>query len=159
MLFLASLPNDAGIIVRQIREAGLSQPILAADWFDTPYIGAYAEDLADEVYFATQAVLQDPDQDMQAFIDCYQEEYGESPPNAFAVLGYDALRLIADAIERAGSASPEAIRDSLAQTSEFPALSGPITYPPGHNRPTKPVAVVRLHDGEISLAARISPEE
>ncbi|MGH9168079.1 MAG: ABC transporter substrate-binding protein [Acidimicrobiia bacterium] len=155
VLFLAGLPNDGGIILRQIRAMGFMEPVLSADWFDTPYLAAYAGDLTDDLYFGTQAALEDPD--VQEFIDDYRGEYGEPPPNAFAILGYDALNLIADAIERAGSEEPGAVRDALAATDEFPALSGAITYRPGEFQPIKPVSIVRVQDGEFSVVEKITP--
>jgi ABC-type branched-subunit amino acid transport system substrate-binding protein len=50
--------------------------------------------------------------------------------NAFAALGYDTLGLIADAIQRAGSADPAKIRDALAATKCYQGVTGSIPFPP-----------------------------
>ena len=49
---------------------------------------------------------------IQKFYEDYKAAYGTPPENAFAALGYDTLGLIADAIKRAGSEDPKAIRDA-----------------------------------------------
>ena len=67
---------------------------------------------------------------MNAFVAAYTERFGAAPPNAFAPLGYDTVDLLVDAIARAGSADPAAIRGQLAATPDFPGIVGPISYEP-----------------------------
>ena len=67
VLFVSAIPNEAGITTRQIREAGLEQPILSGDGFDTPLIGEVAGDLADDVYYSTHASLDNPDREGAGF--------------------------------------------------------------------------------------------
>lgn len=157
-LFVSAIPNEAGITTKQIREAGLAQPILSGDGFDTPLIAEVAGDLADDVYYSTHASLDNPAPKVQSFVEGYEEEYGRPPENAFAALGYDMMNLIADAIEQAGSAEPDAIRAALAQTEGFDAVTGTITYPEGQRKPVKSVTIIQVQDGEYSFAAEFVPE-
>ena len=156
-LFVSAIPNEAGITTRQIREAGLTQPILSGDGFDTPLIAEVAGELATDVYYSTHAALDNPDPKIQNFVKAYEAEYGHPPENAFAALGYDAMKLIADAIQRAGSAEPKAIRDALAETKDFPAVTGTITYPEGQRKPIKAVTIIQVQKGVYSFAAEITP--
>ncbi len=157
VLFVSAIPNEAGITTRQIREAGLNQPILSGDGFDTPLIAEVAGELATDVYYSTHAALDNPDPKIQNFVKAYEAEYGRPPENAFAALGYDAMKLIADAIQRAGSAEPTAIRDALAATKDFPAVTGTITYPEGQRKPIKAVTIIQVQKGVYSFAAEITP--
>ncbi|GAB4560564.1 MAG: ABC transporter substrate-binding protein [Anaerolineae bacterium] len=157
VLFVSAIPNEAGITTRQIREAGLTQPILSGDGFDTPLIAEVAGDLADDVYYSTHASLDNPDPKVQNFVKAYTEAYGRPPENAFAALGYDAMKLIADAIERAGSTDPAAIRDALAATKDFQAVTGVITYPEGQRKPNKSVTIIQVQDGKYSFAKEVTP--
>ena len=91
--------------------------------------------LAAEVYYATHAAVDDPDPRMQQFVADYRAAYGKAPERAFAMLGYDTLHLIAEAIRRAGAATPAAVREALAATSEFRGVTGTIGYPPGSGGP------------------------
>jgi branched-chain amino acid transport system substrate-binding protein len=157
VLFVSAIPNEAGITTRQIREAGLTQPILSGDGFDTPLIGEVAGDLADAVYYSTHASLDNPDAKVQDFVAAYEAEYGRRPENAFAALGYDMMNVLADAIGRAGSAEPAAIRDALAATDGFGGVTGTITYPEGQRKPNKSVTIIQVQDGVYSFAAEITP--
>lgn len=157
VIFISAIPNEAGITTRQFREAGLTQPILSGDGFDTPLIGEVAGDLADDVYFSTHASLDNESNVVQSFVFAYEKAYGRKPENAFAALGYDTMNLIADAIRRAGSTNPAAIRDALATTKDFQTVTGVISYPEGQRKPIKSVTIIRVQDGVYSFVTEIRP--
>lgn len=157
VLFVSAIPNEAGITTRQIREAGLMQPILSGDGFDTPLIAEVAGDMADDVYYSTHAALDNPDEKVQSFVAAYQSEYGHAPENAFAALGYDMMGLLADAIMRADSTDSAAIRDALASTDGYTGVTGTITYPEGQRKPTKSITIIQVQDGVYSFAAEATP--
>lgn len=50
-------------------------------------------------------------------------------------MGYDTVRLIAAAIDRADSADPEAMREALAKARDLPGVTRAITYQPGSRIP------------------------
>jgi branched-chain amino acid transport system substrate-binding protein len=100
--------------------------------FDTHFYktgGAAAEG----VVFATHVSLEDPNPIIQQFKADYQAMYGNPPENAFAALGYDAVKLVAKAIELVGSDAPEKIPEGLAQIKDFQGVSGTISYEGGPN--------------------------
>ena len=133
VVFIASIPNEAGLTVKQIREAGLTLPIVSGDGFDTELVTTVpGPELANDVYFSTHTYREDTRPEVLAFIEAYEAEYGRPPENAFAALGFDAVGLIADAMERAGSAEGAALRDALAATKGYKAVTGEISY----TRPT-----------------------
>ena len=79
-----------------------------------------------------------------------------SPPPPLAALAYDAVWLIADALKRAGSAEPAALRDALAATKDFPGVTGIITMDEGRN-PKKPGIVIRVQDGKFTYLETVEP--
>lgn len=157
LLFVASIPNEAGIITQQIRAAGLTQPIISGDGFDTPLVGEIAGDLANDVYYSTHMSLDSDKPEIKDFIKAYTDKYGKAPENAFGALGFDTMNLIADAIERAGSASPQAIRDALANTHDFKAVTGTISYENGSRVPKKSVTIMELKQGKPSFVSEVTP--
>lgn len=157
VLFVSAIPNEAGIITQQIRAAGLTQPILSGDGYDTPLLADVAGENADEVYFSTHMSLASEDEKITSFVEAYEEKYDTAPENAFAALGYDTMMLIADAIERAGEAEPEAIRDALAATSELALTTGMITYEEGQRKPTKSVTIIEVSDGVPAAVKEVTP--
>jgi branched-chain amino acid transport system substrate-binding protein len=157
VLFFSSLPSEAGRLTRQFRAAGVTQPILSGDGFDTPLVGRVAGALADNVYYATHVALDSRAPRVRRFVAAYRKRYGHRPENAFAALGYDTMRLLADAVRRARSPTPGAIRDALAATRSFAMVTGTISYAPGRRIPKKPVAIVRVQDGRPAFYRTVAP--
>jgi hypothetical protein len=165
VLFFSALPSEAGRLVRQFRAAGVRQPILSGDGFDTPLVGRVAGALADDVYYSTHVALDSRAPRVRRFVAAYRRRYGRRPENAFAALGYDTMRLLADAVRRARSTEPGAIRDALAATRGFAMVTGTISYAPtadpeetGDDHPDSRRPPRVLPDGRFRLncAARYS---
>ncbi len=160
VLFVSAIPNEAGLIVKQVRQAGIKTPIVSGDGFDTPLVvDVPGKELADGVYFSTHAYVQpdSPKPVVRRFVAAYQKAYGRAPENAFAALGYDTLKLVADAVERAGSAEPARIRDALAATKGFEGVTGTIGYSGGSRVPKKGVTIIRVAGGRLQFAAEVTP--
>jgi branched-chain amino acid transport system substrate-binding protein len=157
VLFVSAIPNEAGIITQQIRSAGLTQPILSGDGYDTPLLIDVAGQNANDVYFSTHVSLGSDKEEVSSFVSAYTEEYGNAPENAFAALGYDTMKLIADAIERAGEASPEAIRDALSETSDLSLTTGTISYEGDSRKPSKSVTIIGVQDEVAEFKAEVTP--
>ena len=96
---------------------------------------------------------------MQQFIADYEVEYGAPPDTAFAALGYDAVMLIANAIERADSAKQKAIPEALESTDGFTGVTGSISFGPLAHIPEKDVTVVKVDGTTLTLAAVIRPQK
>lgn len=157
-LFASSGPDTAGIIVKQVREAGLDLPIMAGDGFDTDLVVSVPGDaLANNVYFTTHAYVGLETGAANTFRSAYEKEYGNPPENAFAALGYDAMGLVADAIKRAGSADPADVTKALAETSGYEAVTGAITFKGDSRVPSKPVAIMNVEDGKMSFLTTVTP--
>lgn len=149
-LFLGSTPGNVGIMVKQIREAGITTPILGQDGFDTPEgLVGVAKEKAEGIIFTSHVSLFDPDSRVRRFVEAYKKEYNKEPENAFAALGYDALNLVMNAIARAGSDSPAAIKAALERTVNFPAVTGDITITPQRRVPFKSVALLKVEGGKF----------
>jgi branched-chain amino acid transport system substrate-binding protein len=65
--------------------------------------------------------------------------------------------IIMDAITRAGSAEPQAIRDALAATKDFVGVTGTTTINETHDA-EKPVGLVKIIDGKKTYIGAITPE-
>ena len=147
-VFVSATPNEAGLSVKQIRESGLEIPILSGDGFDTELVATVpGNKLAHGVYFSTHTFRGETRPEVLEFVAAYKKEYGIEPENAFAALGYDAIGMVADAITRAGSAEPSAIRKALSETTNYPAVTGSITLAGNGGVPLKNVAIISVTNG------------
>lgn len=159
VLFISAQPDDVGLVVKQMRQAGVTQPIMGGDGYDTPLLVQVGGKGATNVYFSTHAYMaEDGTPAVKKFFVGYKKAYGTVPENAFAALGYDGLGLIADAIKRAGSAEPGKIRDALAASQGYPGVTGSISYRPGIRVPDKTVTIIGVKQGKLSLAGEVKPK-
>lgn len=158
-VFISSIPNEAGITVKQLREAGVTMPVLSGDGFDTELVTSVpGPRLANNVYFSTHTYRADPRPQVQKFIELYTKELGKEPDSAYIPLGYDAVGLIADAITRAGSAEPKAIQKALAETKDYEGVTGKIAYTRANKVPVKPVAIIEVMDGKYTMVETWNPD-
>ena len=158
-VFISAIPNEAGLTVKQIREAGLALPVVSGDGFDTELVTTVpGPKLANDVYFSTHTYREDTRPEVTAFIEAYKEEYGRDPENAFAPLGFDAVGLIANAIKKAGSTDGDKLREALAATMGYKGVTGEISYTRPSGVPMKSVAIIGVKDGKYSLLETWSPK-
>lgn len=109
---LARLSNSS-------REMGITVPIIGADGWDSPKLVEIASAAAlNNTYFTNHYLVEDTLPKAQAFVEAYTKEYGQKP-EALAVLGYDAVYVLADAIKRANSTDSAKIIEALAETKDF----------------------------------------
>jgi len=85
----------------------------------------------------------------------FEKKYNRSP-SAFAALGFDAYNLVLDAIKRAGSADPKAIRDALAATKDYEGCTGIITLDLNGDA-TKDAIIKTVENGKFKYIATVHP--
>jgi len=159
--YVAAMPYNIGPLVKQFRDAGITGPIVGGDGYDTPDLVSVAGSAADNVYFTTHALMDATagTDGIKKFMADYKTEYGHDPENAFAALGYDTLMLMADAIKRAGSTDSAAVKAAIEGTSNYPGITGAITFSAGSHVPQKGVTVIAVKGGKFTLGAEVVPDK
>ena len=105
-----------------------------------------------DVYTATVFTPDELTERGQTFAKQYQDRFHEAPDLA-AVQGYDAARLLFDAMARAKSAAADKVREQLTTTTDFESLTGPLRFKDG--RAHRRVFVLSLHDGAVKVTWKI----
>ncbi|MCB0195724.1 MAG: acetolactate decarboxylase [Anaerolineae bacterium] len=159
IIFVAAGPEDAPVASRQLRDAGFTAPILGGDGFDSGALWQQYADL-DNIYFTTHAYLgeDNPDPQIQAFRTAYMAAYPDSTPDAFAALGYDATRLLIQAIAQADSAAPEDIQRALATIEQFDGVTGTMSFSPASPIPNKSVTILEVNHGDYQFVSQVMPK-
>jgi branched-chain amino acid transport system substrate-binding protein len=86
--------------------------------------------------------------DGQAYADAYQAKYGEGFRSTFNGYGYDAVKMIAAAVEKAGSAEPAAISAALVEVgADYEGATGPIVFDADGQRSKQPYEKLKIDDG------------
>ncbi|MBI4775206.1 MAG: ABC transporter substrate-binding protein [Deltaproteobacteria bacterium] len=157
VLMAAVEGNDFIEIVKQFRGAGIERPIMGGERFGSSLLAETRDAFLRNVYFSTQNSFESESVQVKNFVEKYKEEFGHAPENAFAALGYDALRLIATAIVKAGNCERRSILKALAETKGFEGLTGTIGYGDSFLVPKKNVSLITVTGGKLSLAKEITP--
>ena len=125
-IFVTGYYPEAGIISRQARELGLKMPLLGGDgWVgDALWTG---RDSLNNSYISNHFSGDDPSPIVQKFVSDYKARYGGKEPDSIAALAYDATKVLADAITRAGTTENVKLRDAIAQTKNFAGVTGSLT--------------------------------
>jgi branched-chain amino acid transport system substrate-binding protein len=154
-IFVPGYYTEVGLIARQARELGFRGPLLGGDGWDSPKTLEIGGDAVNGCYFSNHYAADDPDPRVQGFIEKYRKKHG-TIPDAMAVLGYDSAHLLFDAIRRANSAEPAKIRDALASTKDFQAVSGRISMDQNRNA-EKRLVILQIENGRIQFHSAVSP--
>ena len=154
VIFLPGYYTEAGLVIKQARDMGIDAPILGADGFDSPTLLELAgESALNQIYFSNHYSSLDEDPIVAQFIEDFNAEYGKDP-DAFNALGYDTAKFVCDAIVRANSEDPIAIKDALAGTTNFVGVTGSFSIDENHN-PVKSIVVIELADGQPAKSTKI----
>lgn len=146
VIFLPVYYQDVALIAVQAKELGIDAQFLGADGWDgvTGQVDASNMDAVNGAYFCSQYSAQSDDPKMQKFLEYYKELYG-TEASQFAVLGYDAMMMLAQAINNAGSTDSAAITKALAEI-DFTGLTGHMVFDEKRN-PIKSAAITQIQDG------------
>jgi branched-chain amino acid transport system substrate-binding protein len=143
VLIVPGYYNDAGLIVQQARTLGMKQPIIGGDGWDSPTLTKGSEQYFTDCYFSNHFSPEEKRPGVAEFVKAYQAKFNGDLPNALGALGYDAVKIVADAARRAGSLDRPALKDALAATKDYPGVTGQITIDAQHNA-VKSAVVVRV---------------
>jgi len=159
-IYLAGLPDCIGEVVESLRSVGLDQPIIGGDGLDTPNILRSEAGPTDGVWFTTHAWLsaETGTPEAKQFIAAYKEAYRLPPEDAFAALGYDAANLLLQVVQQAKNFRRRDLLDALEHTQDFQGVTGTISYTKDNHVPKKTVWIIRLTEGQRSLAAALIPD-
>lgn len=154
----ATMPAQAAEFIRQVRAAGIEVPLLSGDgWDEQPVVDVSKTQSISGIYLTTHRFVGVDTSAMRAFVAAYEAVHGKPPSNAFAALGFDSVGLLVDAMKRAKSSDPEKVRATLAQTTDYPGIVGPISYRNGSRVPIKPVAILEVRDGTATEVWTVTP--
>lgn len=156
VIYVPGYYEEVGKIVKQARELGINVPIIGGDGWDSPKLVEVATAAPlNNTYFTNHYSVEDTGAASKAFVEAYKKEYGQTP-DAMAVLGYDAANVLIDAIKRANSVEPAKIREALAATKDFPAITGATTLNATHDA-VKSAVIIEMKDGKQVYKATVKP--
>ena len=126
-IYIPDYTVEMAQILEQAAQLGIKIPFLSGDGFTDPKIYDLAGDYTNGVIYIgpDQAKASTALSDFQA---AYRKAYNGDEADAFATNAYDAMHILAEAIERAGSADRKAIKDQMVATKDYQGANGTLNF-------------------------------
>ena len=160
-VFISGLYTEAGLITKQAREAGITSQFFGADGVDSPDFLTIAGEAAEGTYLTTPFTFGAAGEDALQMAVNFEDLHGVAP-DTWAALTYDAVGMIAEALEKtynpeaAVADNRKAIRDHLASldTPEegYKGVTGLTYFDINGDTVNKPAYVKIVKNGQFVAA-------
>ncbi len=155
-IFIPGYYTEAGNIALQARKMGLTVPLLGGDGWDSEQLAKIGGQAIEGQYYSNHYAPDQPSDAVKNFVAKYKGEFGGSTPDGLAALGYDAMNILFESMKRAKSLKGTDLRDAIAATKDFKAVTGVISLDAEHNA-TKSAVIVQMKGGKPVYAATVEP--
>ncbi|AEI95156.1 MULTISPECIES: ABC transporter substrate-binding protein [Roseobacter] len=159
-VYISSIMPDVGVLVRQLRSAGIDAWVVGSDGFDDPSLDAIGTDdpsILDKVFFATLAPSHADSAVVQFMSDC--KEMGIDVPGLFPATGADTVKALAWAVEQSGSVDPETIAQTIRDADSIPVLTvDSISFKETKTYAQRTIPVIGFEGGKRVLISNEIPE-
>ena len=154
-IYVPGYYTEVGLIARQARELGITSPLMGGDGWDSPKLTEIGGKAIEGAYFSNHYSAEDQTPNVQEFIKTFKAAYGVIP-DGLAAMGYDAALVLVDAMKRAKSPGGQDLRDALAQTKDYPAVTGKITINEKRDA-VKSAVVVKVSGTDYKYVTTVNP--
>ncbi len=154
-LFLPGYYVEAGLAAQQAAELGIHAPLLGGDGFEAPQLLGIGGAALNGTYYSTHYSPESGNPVSKNFVAAYRTRYGDAPVG-LAALSYDSVRLIADALTRAGTTERAALKKSLATTKNFAGATDLTSFDEHHDA-IKEAAIIAIRDGRCVFVDSARP--
>lgn len=146
-IFVPAYYNDAANITKQAKDLGMKLPFYGSDGWDGVLGVAADKEAVEGAIFLSPFVSTDEDAAIQKFVSTYKEKYS-ADPDQFAADGYDTVKVMAAAIEKAGSIESAAMMSAMTQI-QVDGLTGKMSFTK-EGEPNKEAKFVKIVDGKYT---------
>ena len=160
-LFIAGWVQEVARVTQQARALPLLNAVgeptllLGTDTWDNPILLDDEDSEIEGSFFSGHFSADTNEPNARAFVDTYEATY-ESTPTGGVAVSYDAVKLLFEAVERAGSLDPEEIRKQLAATENYIGATRVASYDENRH-PTKSAVIFTIKDGQKQFHKQIDP--
>jgi len=145
--------DESGSIAKQIQNAGVSSIFLGGDGWGNPVFFRKGGSGLKRGYYSTHWSVHLDSERSRAFVKKYI--HSEASVDNIA-LGYDAVMLLAEAINRAQSFDRKKIRNAIANTRSFKGVTGIIDFN-DHGDPIKRAVFMEIRNGKPHYLKTLKP--
>jgi len=155
-VFVPGYYTDVALICIQAKQLGLNVPLFGGDGWESDTLVKIGGDAVEGHYFSTHYAADASSPKVTAFVEAYKKRYNGKVPDAMAALGYDSAKFLADAITRAGTTEGVKLRDALAATKEFDAVTGKMAINAQRDA-VKSAVILQVKGGAFKFVETVAP--
>jgi branched-chain amino acid transport system substrate-binding protein len=142
--------QEGGLIVRQLRQSGYTGSIMVADGSVDQQLVEIAGAENAEGVFATMTQTPDTIPGAEDWIGNYKKKFG-TDPGPYSTQSYDAVRVAAEALSKAGSTETDAVIKALEGIDGFELFSGPLKFTKEHTLSSGGFLILSVQSGKFAL--------
>jgi len=147
--------TEGGLIMKEVRKQGMSDVVMVGgDGLQSPTFWELGGQAVEGSISYCGFSPEQPTDETAKFIEEFKTKFNKDP-DLFDAQGYDAVNILAAAMEKAKSADPKVYRDALAQTKNFPGVSGVTTFRENREPIKSPVYLLQVKDQKWSLLKKV----
>lgn len=144
-IYLLSYPQQTPIIINQMKSLDVKAQILGVAAMEDPSLTEIAGKNAEGILYTIAIPLSEDKPIRKSFIENYEQKFGEKP-GLISDTGYDAVYILAKAIENSRQLEGEYIQKALSEIKEYNGASGPMTFD-DNGDVIKPIGIKVVKDG------------
>jgi branched-chain amino acid transport system substrate-binding protein len=145
-VFIAGDGDTGARLAVALREGGVNAPLLGGDALAIPAFLSQGGRAVEGTVLPSRFNPETPTEQVRAFTGAFHARY-DAAPDVGAALGYDAVRLLAHAMNRAPSVSPEAVAAALRSGPEWTGVTGTFQFDEAGELVASPIRKVMVRDG------------
>ncbi len=149
--------NESGNLIREALSAGVKGVFLGGDGWQGDDFMEQGGRFLEEGYYCNHWSEEVETETSREFVKLFRGDTGPGSLmlTASVALAFDAVMLLADALDRAGSSDGKRLRQALAETREYEGVTGSISFDQ-HGDPVKDAVIMQVSNGSRRYVKKVS---
>lgn len=159
-IYFGGIYNQVGVFIKQLRDAGVTAPVVGGDGLDSSQLATIAGAGANDIYFTTVAAPIEALPAARTFAANFQKTFN-SPAQGFGAFGYDAAKVALQGILAAAKAngnkapSRAQVESAIRKGTFTGLLSGNVSFNSVGDRRAATLYVMNVQGGQYKLATSL----
>ncbi len=147
-IFLAGVTPQVAWFIKEARNLGIMVPVVGGDGLDSPELLQIAGEKTDNTFVGSVFHPQQPDKNVLTFVKAFSEKY-HAVPDTSAAQGYDAVKVLAHAMKKAGTTVPHKVADALRSMKNWEGVTGAHTFDENGDVVGKTISIKMVKNGRF----------
>lgn len=147
-IFIAGAMPGGAQFIHDAGQAGIRGPFAAGNTLDSPELSVIGGEAAEGTIVGSVFDPGSNRPEVKSFVTSFQQEH-HLEPTAYAALGYDAVKMLAAAMEKAGKQDRASVADGLRNLGRWQGVCGVHELSAGGDDLGDLVVLKQLKDGKV----------